>query len=43
MPFLARLSRGAVIYEFEHIFGLPELPGYVIRKFDDGVLVIHSR
>jgi hypothetical protein len=25
------------------MFGLPEFPGYVIRVFDDGVLINHSR
>jgi hypothetical protein len=25
------------------MFGIPEFPGYVIRVFDDGVLINHSR
>ncbi len=41
--FLTQLSRGEVAYELTHMFGLPEFPGYVIRFFDDGVLINHSR
>jgi SET domain-containing protein len=41
--FVAKLSRSEVIYELEHMFGLPEFPGYIIRVFDDGVLINHSR
>ncbi len=40
--FLAALSRTGVVYELEHMFGAPEFPGYVIRVFDDGVLINHS-
>ena len=40
--FLAALSPTSVVYELEHMFGAPELPGYVIRVLDDGVLVNHS-
>ena len=40
---LATLSRSDVIYELEHMFGTPEFPGYVIRVFDDGALINHSR
>lgn len=39
----AQLSRKEVDYELTHMFGLPEFPGYVIRIFDDGVLINHSR
>ncbi len=39
---VAKLSRSKVVYELEHMFGLPELPGYIIRVFDDGVLINHS-
>lgn len=39
---LAELSRSEVVYELTHTFGLPEFPGYVIRVFDDGVLINHS-
>ena len=41
--FLARLKRSEVVYELTHMFGIPEFPGYVIRVFDDGVLINHSR
>jgi SET domain-containing protein len=41
--FLAKLSRSDVIYELDHMFGAPEFPGYIIRVFDDGVLINHSR
>jgi SET domain-containing protein len=41
--FLAKLSRSAVVYELTHMFGTPEFPGYIIRVFDDGVLINHSR
>jgi len=41
--FLAKLSRSDVVYELEHMFGVPEFPGYVVRVLDDGVLINHSR
>ena len=41
--FLAKLSRSDVVYELEHMFGTPEFPDYIIRVFDDGVLINHSR
>jgi hypothetical protein len=41
--FLAKLSRRAVVCELTHMFGTPEFPGYIIRVFDDGVLINHSR
>lgn len=40
---LASLSHSEAAYELTHIFGLPEFPGYLIRVFDDGVLINHSR
>ncbi len=40
---VAQLSRKEVAYELTHMFGLPEFPGYIIRIFDDGVLINHSR
>jgi hypothetical protein len=40
---LAGLSRSEVVHELTHMFGIPEFPGYVIRVFDDGVLINHSR
>jgi hypothetical protein len=39
---LAKLSPSEVVYELEHMFGIPEFPGYIIRVFDDGVLINHS-
>ena len=41
--FLAQLSHSEVAYELTHMFGLPEFSGYIIRFFDDGVLINHSR
>ena len=41
--FLGQLSHSEVVYELTHMFGLPEFPEYVIRIFDDGVLINHSR
>jgi SET domain-containing protein len=40
---VAKLSRSEVAYELDHIFGLPEFPGYMIKVFDDGELINHSR
>ncbi len=40
--FLAQLSHIEAAYELTHMFGLPEFPGYIIRFFDDGVLINHS-
>jgi hypothetical protein len=40
---LANMTHSEVVYELTHMFGLPEFPGYVIRVFDDGVLINHSR
>jgi hypothetical protein len=39
---LAKLSHSEVVYELEHMFGIPEFPGYIIRVFDDGALINHS-
>jgi SET domain-containing protein len=39
---LGQLSHREVVYELKHMFGLPEFPYYVIRIFDDGVLINHS-
>ena len=38
----AKLSRNEIIYELEHVFGVPELPGYLIRIEDGGELINHS-
>ena len=40
---LTKLSRSDVVYELTHMFGLPEFPGFIIRIFDDGVLINHSQ
>jgi hypothetical protein len=39
---LGTLSQSEAVYELTHSFGLPEFPGYMIRVFDDGVLINHS-
>lgn len=39
---LSQLSQSEVVYELTHCFALPEFPGYMIRVFDDGVLINHS-
>jgi SET domain-containing protein len=43
MELFNTMSRAEVVYQLEHMFGVPEFPGYVIRVFDDGVLINHSR
>lgn len=40
--FFSNLSCSEVIYELNHMFGIPEFPGYIIRVLDDGVLINHS-
>ncbi len=40
---LAKMSHSEVVYELEHLFGLTEFSGYVIRVLDDGALINHSR
>ena len=42
MEYIAKMSPSEVAYELEHVFGLPEFPDYLIRVFDDGVLMNHS-
>ena len=39
---LSPLSDREVSYELTHVFGLPEFPEFVIRFYDDGVLINHS-
>jgi SET domain-containing protein len=39
---LGTLSQSEAVYELTHSFGLPEFPDYMIRVFDDGVLINHS-
>jgi len=40
---LSGMTRDEAIHELEHMFGLPEFPDHVIRVFDHGVLINHSR
>ena len=40
---VVQLTCSEVVYELTHMFGLPEFPDYIIRIFDDGVLINHSR
>ncbi len=40
---VVQLTCSEVVYELTHMFGIPEFPGYIIRIFDDGVLINHSR
>ena len=40
---IEKLSNTEVIYELTHVFGLKEYPDCLIRVFDDGVLINHSR
>jgi len=40
---VAQLYCSEVVYELTHMFGIPEFAGYIIRIFDDGVLINHSR
>jgi len=40
---LAAMSHSEVVYELEHLFGLPEFTDCVIRVLDDGALINHSR
>ena len=39
---LTKSTQSEAVYELTHIFGLREFPGYLIRIFDDGVLINHS-
>ena len=39
---LGTLSQSEAVYELTHSSGLREFPGYMIRVFDDGVLINHS-
>jgi hypothetical protein len=38
-----RMPTADVVYELTHVFGLEDFPGCLIRVFDDGVLINHSR
>ncbi len=37
------MTHDEVVYELTHVFGLKEVPGCLIRVYDDGVLINHSR
>jgi hypothetical protein len=39
---LAKSSHSEAVYELTHIHCVAEFPGYMIRVFDDGVLINHS-
>lgn len=39
---ISEMSYDDVVYELKHVFGLKELPGCLIRVFDDGALINHS-
>jgi len=39
---IEKMARAEVVYELTHVFGLKDLPGCLIRIFDDGVLINHS-
>jgi SET domain-containing protein len=39
---LANSSHSEAVYELTHIFCVAEFPGYMIRVFDEGVLINHS-
>ncbi|MGI9514360.1 MAG: SET domain-containing protein-lysine N-methyltransferase [Anderseniella sp.] len=39
---IEKMRHADVVYELKHVFGLKELPGCLIRVFDDGVLINHS-
>jgi SET domain-containing protein len=41
--FAEKSPHSEVVYELDHIFGLPEFPDYMIKVLDDGVLINHSR
>ncbi len=39
---IAKMSRSDVVYQLEHVFGLKDFPGCLIRVLDDGELMNHS-
>ena len=39
---IEKMVHADVIYELTHVFGLKDMPGCLIRVFDDGVLINHS-
>ncbi|MEM8936608.1 MAG: SET domain-containing protein [Pseudomonadota bacterium] len=40
---IEKLSHAEVVYELEHVFGLEDFPGCLIRALDDGVFINHSK
>ncbi len=39
---IGEMEHAEAVYELTHVFGLKELPGSLIRIYDDGVLINHS-
>lgn len=39
---IKKLAHADVVYELTHVFGLEEIPGCLIRIFDEAVLINHS-
>ena len=39
---IENMTHDEVVYELTHVFGLGELPGCLIRVYDEGVLINHS-
>ena len=39
---IKKMVHADVVYELTHVFGLKDMPGCLIRVFDDGVLINHS-
>ncbi len=39
---LAKSSHSEAVYELTHVNCVAEFPGYIVRAFDDGVLINHS-
>ncbi len=39
---IEKMTHAEVVYELTHVFGLKDLPGCLIRIYDDGVLINHS-
>ena len=40
---IEKMPPADVVYELTHVYGLEDFPGCLIRAFDDGVLINHSR
>ncbi|MBT4889404.1 MAG: SET domain-containing protein [Rhodospirillales bacterium] len=39
---IENMTHDEIVYELTHVFGLRELPGCLIRVWDEGVLINHS-